>query len=936
MKDLIRILAAALLLGVCLAQLPLQVKPRPRGFPGKRDGIKRNANIEPLYRLNNTFIPSHYDVEVRVILDNDDTVGPQFTAPGKVRIVGVNQERSSRIVLHTNALTVNESSITVTLTATPDQPLDISGISEDDERDFFIIELGSEIDAEAEVEIYMEHIARIPSSGVGLFYREYQTETGETRRLAATQFESVEARRMFPCFDEPDLKAVFELTVIRKDNYTSLANTELVSSTADPQNSGWSIDKYAPTVKMSSYLVAISVHDYSYAEALFGEKPARTYAPKHLIDSGGGNYTADVQAASLSFYESYYNETYKLSKMDSVAVPGFGGAMENWGMNVYGTPYILFFPGEDSEAHRNLVTLIIAHELAHQWFGNLVTLKWWNEVYLNEGLTTYTQYLGMEAVSPDLMGVEFAILDAVQYSMLYDASEYTHPLSSDVSTPDEIDSMFSTISYEKGASVLRMVDGFLTRETLRKGLQAYLKKMSFQGAQQQDLFDSLEEAASADNRLPEGLTMNNIMSSWTLQAGHPLVRVQIANATAVQISQERFRNDGSSDSEGSWYVPVTIVTEDRPSLENNIPQVWLQKDGEAQIIEHDLSKWIMINQNVTGFYRVLYDQPLQLLIQNQLESDASVISPLSRSQLLDDYFVLANQKYVSIEAALNLTRYLAQETHFTVWSTFFSHFSEIYTLFASHPGYSLLQGYLLPKLDAALAAVGVEESPSRTGALAILRADLLDWACSLGSPVCYEYANVLLAQWQANPNTSPISSVDARATLECAIVAAGGNPAFDFVFAKYQDSGNSAEIRDELLSALACTTEISVMNELLNKTLDSTSGLTAEDASSVLTKVTASALGRTVILDFLSENLEDVINVIGNGNLQPISRIFGTLRSYLSTQAQLDQLQAFVSANQETLTPISMDITVAIRVIQENISWMDTTGFEIWMWLWFL
>ncbi|ODN01106.1 Aminopeptidase N [Orchesella cincta] len=661
----------------------------------------------------------------------------------------------------------------ITLTATPDQPLTVTGVTEDDERDFYIIQLESEIAAGAEVSIQMEYVAQIPTSGAGLFYREYQTETGEVRRLAATQFESVEARRMFPCFDEPDLKAVFELTVIRKDNYTSLANTELVSSTPE-----------------------------------------------------------------------------------------------------------------------NLVTLIITHELAHQWFGNLVTLKWWKEVYLNEGLTTYSQYLGMEAVSPDLMGVEFAILDAFQYSMLYDASEYSHPLSNDVTTPDEIDGMFSTISYEKGASVIRMVDGFLTRETLRKGLQAYLKKMSFQGAQQEDLFESLEEAAVADNRLPAGLNMADIMSSWTLQSGFPLVRVQIANETAITVSQERFLNDGAEDPEGSsWFVPITIVTADNPTLENNIPQVWLEKDVSSKAVAHDVSKWIMINQNAT--------------------------------------------EYVSIEAALNLTRYMEQETHFAVWSTFFEHFNNIYVKMASHPGYSLLRDYLVPKLDAALTAVGVEESPSHTGALAILRADLLDWACSLQSPLCFTYANQLLAQWVDNPNTSPILSVDARATLECAIVAAGGKPAFDFVFAKYQDSGSNTELKNEFLNALACTTEISVMNELLNKTLNTTSGIAPGDASSVLNSVSSGALGRTIILDFLSENLEDVITVIGNGGLQPITGVLGTLQNYFTTKAQLDKLEAFVAAHQERLTPINMAIRLVIQRIQDNISWMDTTGFDIWMWLWF-
>lgn len=235
-------------------------------------------------------------------------------------------------------------------------------------------------------------------------------------------------------------------------------------------------------------------------------------------------------------------------------------------------------------------------------FGNLVTMKWWNEVYLNEGISTYAQYLGMEAASPDLMAAEYAILDAFQYSMLYDARSTTHPLSNNVTTPDEIESMFSPISYEKGASVVRMVDGFLTRETLTKGLQSYLKKMAYKGAEQDDLFDSLQEVASADGRLADGLTMHKIMHTWTDQSGFPLVKVDIVNGTNVTFSQQRFKNHEAPDLEGLWYIPISIVREGEPRLENNLPQIWLENDGMAKTISYNTSKWIMINNNATGNY----------------------------------------------------------------------------------------------------------------------------------------------------------------------------------------------------------------------------------------------------------------------------------------------------------------------------------------------
>lgn len=276
-------------------------------------------------------------------------------------------------------------------------------------------------------------------------------------------------------------------------------------------------------------------------------------------------------------------------------------------------------------------------------FGNLVTMVWWNHLYLSEGLTTYSQYLGVDAAHPEFRGDEWVILDAVQYSMRYDAGLNTHPLSWNVTTPDEIEGMFSTITYEKGASVFRMMEGFLTRPTLQKGLQRYLTTLSFTAAEQDDLFDVLQQVALEDKRLPEDLTMQKIMHTWADQSGFPLVKMGVVNATHINISQERFRNDGYPELEGSWYVPVAIATEKKPRLENFVPEVWLEAGGESKMIEHNSEEWIMINPNGTGFYRVLYDAKLVQLIQKQLEKDASLITPLSRSQLLDDYFTFYRQ-----------------------------------------------------------------------------------------------------------------------------------------------------------------------------------------------------------------------------------------------------------------------------------------------------
>lgn len=236
-------------------------------------------------------------------------------------------------------------------------------------------------------------------------------------------------------------------------------------------------------------------------------------------------------------------------------------------------------------------------------------MKWWNDLYLVEGLSSYMQYLGMEAASNDLLGLEFAVLDAFQYSLLADARPQSHPLSWNVTTPEEIDEIFDTISYEKGASIFRMIEGFLTKETFQLGLQIYLNRHAFGAVEQEDLFQSLAEAASQHERLPPSLSVSKILHSWTDQTGFPYVRVKVVDKNTIAVSQDRFRNKGA-DSEvqgkGRWYIPITTVTQGRPNRENSIPDFWLEDDGWEKDIVHNTSQWIMVNHNATGNQIIVY------------------------------------------------------------------------------------------------------------------------------------------------------------------------------------------------------------------------------------------------------------------------------------------------------------------------------------------
>lgn len=216
---------------------------------------------------------------------------------------------------------------------------------------------------------------------------------------------------------------------------------------------------------------------------------------------------------------------------------------------------------------------------------------------MNEGFATYVSFLGVDAVRPEFRHREFILNDAFQYSMKVDVSARSHPIVNDAVTPDQVDSYFTGITYEKGASVNRMTENFLTEPTYRRGLQYYLSNKTYQAVTGDDLFHYLNVAAQEDNRLPEGVTVKRILDSWTLQKSHPLVRVSVRDRDSVYISQERYADP---DSVALWWVPVTVVTQDAPVLENWIPKIWLEADVPIKIMNHDIMKWIMVNADATG------------------------------------------------------------------------------------------------------------------------------------------------------------------------------------------------------------------------------------------------------------------------------------------------------------------------------------------------
>ncbi|CAG2205200.1 Aminopeptidase N,Glutamyl aminopeptidase [Mytilus edulis] len=406
--------------------------------------------------------------------------------------------------------------------------------------------------------------------------------------LAATQLQSTDARKMFPCLDEPDMKATFSMTIIHQEQYTALSN-------------------------MPEETVQYLTSDPGYVKLRVWAQPKKINQTEYALQIGEEIY---------EYFTDYFGINDIVPKSDHVAVPDFsGGAMENWGLVIYRETALLYDPELSSTENKLMVTLIVAHEIAHTWFGNMVTMKWWDDLWLNEGVASLLMYFAMDHLYPDW--------DIMRY--------LRHPVSTPISTPDDIAQTFDTISYSKGMAVLRMLLGFVGWEDFKQGLRLYVTKYQFKNAEMDELWDQFSEAVN------HRYDIKYIMNTWTRQMGYPVITITCEGDDYV-LQQSRFLLDGNSSFgapsiyDYKWVIPFTYMTEEH-SDPNNASIVWLDM-GSATIPKQENS-WILGNVYYTGFYRINYELSMWQSLAAQLNRDHTVFPESNRAGLIGDALNLA-------------------------------------------------------------------------------------------------------------------------------------------------------------------------------------------------------------------------------------------------------------------------------------------------------
>ncbi|KAM3257095.1 hypothetical protein ACQJBY_049440 [Aegilops geniculata] len=487
------------------------------------------------------------------------------------------------------------------------------------------------------------------------FYRSKYQYKGKERNMAVTQFESVDARRCFPCWDEPAFKAKFKLTLEVPSELVALSNMPVANATfAGPIKTV----RYQESPPMSTYLVAIVVGLFEYVEGMT-TKGTRVRVYTQIGKSNQGKFALDVGVKSLNLYKDYFATPYPLPKLDMVAIPDFAaGAMENYGLVTYREVALLFDDKSSSASSKQNIAITVAHELAHQWFGNLVTMEWWTHLWLNEGFATWMSHLAVDSFFPQ-WNIWTQFLDSTTTALRLDSLEASHPIEVEIHHASEVDQIFDAISYDKGASVIRMLQSYLGAERFQKAMASYMKKYAYSNAKTEDLWAVLEKET--------GEPVKDLMTTWTKQKGYPVINAKI-KGNDIEIEQAQFLLDGSSGS-GMWIVPITSgcgAYDTEKKLLLKLKRDKLVIGSQCGDRKKGGNFWTKLNINGTGFYRVKYDDELAAALQNALETKK--LSLMDKIGIVDDLYALSIARQQTFASLLHLLYGYRGEADYSVLS----------------------------------------------------------------------------------------------------------------------------------------------------------------------------------------------------------------------------------------------------------------------------
>lgn len=750
-------------------------------------------------------------------------------------------------------------------------------------------------------------------------YRSAFDHNGEKKNMAVTQFEPADARRCFPCWDEPAAKATFKITLDVPSELVALSNMPVIE---EQLNGDRKVVSFQETPIMSTYLVAVVVGLFDYVEDHTSDgTKVRVYC--QVGKGNQGTFALKVAVKTLELYKEYFAVPYSLPKLDMVAIPDFAaGAMENYGLVTYRETALLYDYQHSAAANKQRVAIVVAHELAHQWFGNLVTMEWWTHLWLNEGFATWVSYLAVDRLFPEWK-IWIQFLDQTTEGLRLDGLAESHPIEVEINHAGEIEEIFDAISYKKGASVIRMLQSYLGPDCFQRALATYIKRHACSNAKTEDLWAVLEEES--------GEPVNQLMSSWTKQQGYPVVTVKVKDQQ-LEFAQSQFSSSGSHG-DGQWIVPITLCCGSYDACHNFLLKeksatldikeflgCSIAKQGLMETRGNVECSWIKLNVDQTGFYRVKYDEHLASRLRCAIER--TYLSATDRFGILDDCYALCMARHQSLTTLITLMGAYREEFDYTVLSNLINISYKVTRITADATPELLdyIKQFFVSLFQYAAEKLGWEPKKEESHLDAMLRGELLTALAEFGHDLTQKEAIVRFHAYVNDRNT-PLLPPDIRKAAYVAVmqtVTSSNRSDYESLLRVYRETDLSQE-KGRILSSLGSCPDPEIILEVLNFLLSPE--VRSQDA---IFGLAICKEGREVAWKWLKENWEHISKTWGSGFL--ITRFISAIVSPFSSEEKAKEVEEFFATRSKP--SIARTLKQSIERVLINAKWVQSIRKE--------
>jgi aminopeptidase N len=798
-----------------------------------------------------------------------------WVKPDIKKLTFVGRETVKLNVEHaTSQLVLNAADLTVSDAQLDGKP--IPKIKFDTKNELLTITAPGEL-TPGEHTLALKFTGKINQFGRGLFYGKYQEQgTGAKKIFLGTQFEATDARRLFPCWDEPAFRARFQLTTVVPENWMAVSNMPV---TSEKRVTGGREVEFQPTPSMSSYLVVFCAGEFDAVESEVDGVKLRITTTKGKAESA--RYALEITAQILHYYNDYFGIPYPLPKLDQLAIPGgFGGAMENWGGITYYETALLFDPANSSVATKQRVYEVIAHEVAHQWFGDLVTMAWWDNLWLNEG---FASWMGTKCTARFNPQWEVWLQRnqprdptrrtgiVKEKAMEGDARVTTHPIQQKIETEAEANDAFDDITYEKGQSFLRMLESFLGEESFRGGIRHYIDAHKYSNSTTADLWNALSEAS--------GKPVADIAAGWTEQPGFPVVNVKREANNKVTLSQQRFTVNFKDNSNLTWKIPLTYLIDGQSA-----PATLLMSEEAVTLEDVPDDRALKLNVEGAGNYRVAYDEPSWKLLLATLPG----MNVPDQVNLLSDTWAFVQEGRRPLSFYTGLVGRLPPSTAIAVREQIINAFDSIDHLLVGTAEQETFRRYARGVLRPTLDALGFQPKAEEPASASLLRASLVQQLGLLGDEDAIKMCRQNFENYLKNPANVP---PDLRAPTFVVVMRYGDAATWQ----KLHELGlktTSTEDKQYYYDALAFATDPKLLQKSLATAL--TDELPTSRAVFMVAKVARESDHPDLAWEFAKKNLKPLLAKVDALNAN--SYLPG-LFTFFFDPARIEELKAFARKN---------------------------------------